>query len=148
MTALSLSAFKNLSLSLTFGILIMMCLGMGIYLVWYSLCFLYLHVYFLHQIKEVFFHYFFLIDFQFLAFSLLLLAPYGMNVGPLEVAPEAVYTTLICLILFPSCSDWLGFFCLFVFYFCFCLLMFQIIDLILGFICSTVVSLQIVLYFN
>ena len=54
-----------------------MCLGMGLFastLVG-TLCFLDLHVYFLHQIKEVFFHYFFQISFQFLALSLLLLAP-------------------------------------------------------------------------
>ena len=38
----------------------MMCLGVGlcIHLVWDSLCFLDLHVYFLHQIREAFFHYF------------------------------------------------------------------------------------------
>ena len=30
-----------------------------IHLVWYSLCFLDLHGYFLHQIKDIFFHYFF-----------------------------------------------------------------------------------------
>ena len=57
----SLAAFKILSLSLTFGILIMMCLGVGlcIHLVWGSLCILGLHDYFLHQIREVFFHYLF-----------------------------------------------------------------------------------------
>ena len=96
-TKFSSLAFKNLSLSLTFGILIMICFGVGLFasIIIRTLHFLDLDVYFLHQIKEVFFHYFFLIDFQFLAFSLLLLAPYGMNVGPLEVAPEAVYTILI-----------------------------------------------------
>ena len=75
----------------------MMYLAVGLFasIIIGTLYFLDLHVYFLHQIREVFFHYFFLIDFQFLAFSLLLLAPYGMNVGPLEVAPEAVYTILI-----------------------------------------------------
>ena len=54
-----------------------------------------LHVYFLHQIREVFFHYFFQIDFQFLALSLFLVAPHDVNIGPLEIVPEAVYTILI-----------------------------------------------------
>ena len=57
----SLAAFEILSLSLTFGILIMMCLGVGLFasILFGRLCFPSLHVYFLHQIKEVFFHYFF-----------------------------------------------------------------------------------------
>ena len=49
---------KILSLSLTFAILIMMCLGVGLFsatLFGDSLCFLDLHVYFLHQIREIFF---------------------------------------------------------------------------------------------
>ena len=74
----SLAAFKILSLSLTFGLLIMMYLGVGLFsyiLLWAFLFFLNLHVYFLHQIREVFFHYFFQIDFQFLALSLLHLVP-------------------------------------------------------------------------
>ena len=72
-----LAAFRILSLSLTFGILISVYLKSGplcIHLVWDSLCFLDLHVYFLHQIRAVFFHYF-SIDFQFLALSIILLAP-------------------------------------------------------------------------
>ena len=65
------------SLSLTLGILIRVCLRMvlWIHLVWDSLCFLDLYVYFLHHIREIFFHYFFQISFQFLALSLLLQAP-------------------------------------------------------------------------
>ena len=58
----SLAAFKILSLSLTFGLLIRMYLGCGplcIHLFWDSLCFLDLYIYFLHQIRGVFFHYFF-----------------------------------------------------------------------------------------
>ena len=43
-----------------------------IYLVQDSSCFMDLHVYFLHKIKEVFFSLFFPIDFQFLVLSLLL----------------------------------------------------------------------------
>ena len=73
----SFAAFKILSLSLTFGILILMSWSgpRRIHLVWDSLCFLDLHVYFLHQMREVFFHYFFKIHFQCFALSLLLLAP-------------------------------------------------------------------------
>ena len=64
------------SLCLTFGILIMMCLGVGLFasIIIETLSFLDLHVYFLHQIREAFFHFFFQIDFQFLALPLLLLA--------------------------------------------------------------------------
>ena len=56
-----LTAFRILYLFLTFGILIMMCLGVGlkVYLVWDSLNFLNLYVYFLHHIREVFYQYFF-----------------------------------------------------------------------------------------
>ena len=69
----SLAAFKILSLSLTLGILFMMCLGVSLFgsTLFGTLCFLYLH--FFHQITEVFFHYFFQIDFQIL--SPLFLAP-------------------------------------------------------------------------
>ena len=59
---LSLAAFKILFLSLTFSILIMMYLRVGkdcIHVVWDSLYFLGLYVYFFHQIREVFFHYLF-----------------------------------------------------------------------------------------
>ena len=88
-----------------------------------------LHVYFLHQIREIFFHYFFKIALQFLALSLLLWHPCEANVGLLEVVPEAPYTFLILKkIVFPSCCS--------VFFFSF--LMFQIIDLNLCFIHSTV----------
>ena len=75
----SLASFKILSLSLTFGISIMMCLRAGlfgypnrvIHPVWVSLCFLYLHVFYLHQIREVFFHQFFkyISNFLFFLFS-------------------------------------------------------------------------------
>ena len=49
------------SLSLTFGILIMMRLGMGLFasILFGTLCFLVLHICFLHQIREIFFHHFF-----------------------------------------------------------------------------------------
>ena len=57
----SLSAFKILSLSLTFGILIMMCLGVVLFgsNLFGTLCASWTYVYFLCQIREVFFHYFF-----------------------------------------------------------------------------------------
>ena len=57
----SVAAFKSLSLSLNFGILILMCLGVGLFvsILFGTLCFLDLHIYFLHQIGEDFFHYFF-----------------------------------------------------------------------------------------
>ena len=55
-----LAAFKILSLSLNFGILIMMCLRpLSVHLVWASLCFLDLCIFFLHQLRRVFSHYFF-----------------------------------------------------------------------------------------
>ena len=55
-------AFKSLSLFLTFVFLIIMCLGVGLFapsILFGTLCFLDLHVCFLHQIRKVFFHYFF-----------------------------------------------------------------------------------------
>ena len=54
-----------------------MWLGLGLFasILFGTLCFLNLHVYFLHQIREVFLSLFFQINFQFLALSLLLLAP-------------------------------------------------------------------------
>ena len=66
-----------------------------IHLVWDSLCFLDLQVYFLHQIREVFFHYFsnrFPIS---CSFSSPCGHPYDMNVGPLEVVLEVAYTILV-----------------------------------------------------
>ena len=68
--AFSLAAFQRLS-SLILGNVIMMCLGVcffGSQLVWDSLCFLDLYVYFFHQIREVFFHYFFKYISNFLLF--------------------------------------------------------------------------------
>ena len=56
----SLAAFKILSLPLTFGILIM-CLSVVLFEsnLLGTLCFLHLYIYFFHQIREVFSHYFF-----------------------------------------------------------------------------------------
>ena len=56
----SLSAFIRVSLSLIFGILIMMCLsgGLGVHLVWNSLYLLDLFDFFLHQVRNVFCHFF------------------------------------------------------------------------------------------
>ena len=107
-----LAASKILSLSLIFGILIMMCLGAGLFgsILFGTLCFLDLHVYFLHQIRKVFFHYFFKQISKFLVFFSFW-HPYDLNVGPLEVVPEAVYTLLIffLILLYSCCSVWLFF---------------------------------------
>ena len=64
--------------------------------IWDSLCFLDLHVYFFHQIKEVFFSLFFQIDFQYIALSLLL-APLWCKCWTSWSCPEAAYTMLIFL---------------------------------------------------
>ena len=67
----SLAALKILSLSPTFSILIMMCLGVGLFgfILLGTLCFLDHYVYILHQVRDVFYHYFFPIGFQFLVLS-------------------------------------------------------------------------------
>ena len=56
----SLGASESLSISLIFGLLMMMCLGVGLLASFLSgtLYFLDLHVYFRHEIREVFCHYF------------------------------------------------------------------------------------------
>ena len=64
---------------------------------WDSLRFLDLHAYFLHQIREVFFHYFFRYISNFLFFLFSCWRPYETNVGHLKVVPEAVYTILVFL---------------------------------------------------
>ena len=136
----SLAAFKILSLSLTFGIWIVMCLGVGLFasILLGTLCFLDLHVYFLHQIREIIFHYFFKYISNFLLFLFSFWHPYDANVGIFEVVSMASYTILGFFgFFFSCCSDWLFFASLF-----------QIIDLIIPFMHSTVVSLWIVLYFN
>ena len=86
------------SLSLTFGFLITTGLEVGL-LGPSSLgvCFLDLHVYFLHQIREVLFHDFFKSISSFLLFLFSFWHPYDANVGPLEVVPEAAYTILFVL---------------------------------------------------
>ena len=85
-----------------------------------SLCFLDLDVYFCHQIRGVFFHYFS----NFLLFLFSFWHPYDVNVGTLKVVPEAAYIVLVCLDSFFFLLFWLV---------VLCFLMFQIIDLILGF---------------
>ena len=61
-----------------------------------------------------------------------------MNVGMFEIVPEAPYTLLIWGILFFCLAVLIGFFCLFVCFGGFGFLIFQITDLILSFIHSTV----------
>ena len=83
----SLAAFKIHSLSLTFGILIMSWCGpLWTQLVQNSLCFLDLYVQFLHQIKEVIFHYFFKQISNFLLFLFSFWHPYDVNVGLLRLS--------------------------------------------------------------
>ena len=121
----SLAAFKILSLSLTLGILIVLRFGVGLFAstLFGTLHFLDLHVYVLHQIRDVFCHYFFDKFSNFLLFLFFFWHLYEANVGPLEVVPEAAYTIIISWILFSSYSS---LFILVVF----CFLMFQIIDFI------------------
>ena len=59
-----------------------------IHLVWDCLCFLDLRVYFLHQIREGFFHYFFKEISNFLLFLFSFWYPSEVNVEPLEVVPR------------------------------------------------------------
>ena len=56
------------------------------------MCFLDLYVYFLHQIREVFFHYFFKEVFNFLFFLLSLWHPYDLGVGTFRDVLECSYT--------------------------------------------------------
>ena len=80
----------------------MMCLGAGLFgfILLVTLCFLDLYVYFLHQIREVFCH-FFQIGFQFLVHSLFSFwHPHDVNVSMLEVVPEAPYTIFIFFLRF------------------------------------------------
>nr|KAF6420660.1 hypothetical protein HJG59_009387 [Molossus molossus] len=81
------------------------CGPLGVHLLWDSLCFLDLYVCFFHQVREVFCHYCFkqVFDFLFSLFSFWHLQ--DVNVGMLEVVPEAPYTILIFLDSF-CCSDW------------------------------------------
>ena len=76
-----------------------MYLGLGVFgfILFGTLCFLDLYVYFIHQVKDVFFHYFkkYFSNFLLSVFSLQL--PNDANVGMLEVVPEAPYTVLIFL---------------------------------------------------
>ena len=105
------------------------CGPLCIPLVCETLCFLDLHVYFLHLIRGVLL--FFKSISSFLLFLFSSWQPYDPNVGMREVIPEGAYTILIFLDSF--------FFLLSLVVLCF--LMFQIVDMTLGFIYSTVVSL-------
>ena len=90
-----------------------------------TLCFLDLYVYFLHQIREVFFHYFFQISFQFLALLLLLLAFLSFRCWYIWRCPTGI---LYCPHFFLGGgfhSFFFLLFCLNAYFF----LMFQIIDL-------------------
>ena len=124
----SLVAFKILSLSVNFCILIMMCFGVVLFgfILFWTLHFLDLYVYFLHQIREVFCH-FFKKGFQFPVLSLLSAPPWckcwfawSCPRGFLHYFHFFEFSFSFC------CSD-----CLFYF------LIFQIGDLILSFIYSS-----------
>ena len=56
----SVAAFRIFSLSLIFCILIMMCLSVDVFgsILFGTLCFLDVYVYFFHQFRDIFFHYF------------------------------------------------------------------------------------------
>ena len=94
----SLAAFNILSLSLTFGILIIICPGVGLFPTFLfgtllpglaCLC--------PSSNQGSFLSLFFQIDFQSLVLSLLPLSPLDANVGLLKVVPQAAYTILIFL---------------------------------------------------
>ena len=142
---LSLAAFKILSLSLTFVILIMMCLGVvlfGYNLFGTLLCFLDLYVYLLCQIREGFFYYYFSNKFLISCSSS---SPSGIQ----------MIQMLALLEMFQSCLILSSFFfflnsCFFILlqlnvYF---FLVFQIVDLNPSFFPFTAGTLQIYLYFT
>ena len=129
----SFAAFKILS----FWILIMLCLGVYLFgIIWGSLCFLDLYIYFLHQIREVFWHF----SNRF-SISCSLSSPSNYPMTTLMLVHLKLSQRLLTLSIFFSSFcfllSWLG--CLFVCLFCF--LIFQIADLFLGFIYSIVDSL-------
>ena len=134
-----MAAFKILSLSLTFCILIVLCLAVGLFgflLLGTILYFLDLYIYFLLQVKEVFFHELLKIGFNFL---LSLSPPSGTPMMWMLVCSK-MFQRLIA----PSSLFWIFFsFCCFdwVFSFFFGFLIFQITVLILCFIYCTVDSL-------
>ena len=106
-----------------------------IHLVWNSLYFLDLHVYFFHQMKEVFFHYFS----DRLPLSCSFSSPSGT---PMMWMLEAWYECLKLSQKLLMLSSVLGGSFFFLFWLLvFSFLMFPIIDLIRGFIHSTVVTL-------
>ena len=130
----SLGASESLSISLIFGLLMMMCLGVGLLASFLSgtLYFLDLHVYFLHEIREVFFHYFS----NRLPISCSFSSPSGT---PMMWMLDLLNLFQRLLTLSSSFLD--SFFFLFFCMVVFCFLMFQIIDVILSFIRFIVVSL-------
>ena len=131
----SLVAFKILSLSLTFGILIMLCLAVGLFasILFGTLCFLDLHVYFLHQsgkFSSIIFSNRFPIS---CSFSSPTGIPMMQMLEYLKLSHRLLALSSFLHILFSTCCySQLGFFAS---------LCFLIIDLILSFIYSTVVSL-------
>ena len=80
-----------------------------VHLVWHSLCFPYLDIYFLLQVQKVFSHNF--IKYIFDPFlSLFFWDPCNANVSMLDVLPEIPQTVLILKICFSfCCSDWVIF---------------------------------------
>ena len=71
----------------------MSCCGpLWVQLVWDTLYFLDLYVYFLHQIRELFFHYFFIYIFNFLPIPFW--HPYDLDVVKFGDVPEDPYSIL------------------------------------------------------
>ena len=105
------SSFKILSLSLNFDILIMMCLGVGLlgFIFIGTLCFLNICDFFLHQVKEVFCHYFLKQVLYPLLTFLSFLNPYDADVMfLLSQSSFKLFSSLWCLFSF-WCFIWVFF---------------------------------------
>ena len=108
-----LAAFRNLSLSWNFVILIMMCLEVGLFgfLLIGTLCFLDLCDFFSHQIREIFHHYFFkqvfypLLFFFFSSGIPIIWILLRFMLSCISLNPSSVFLSLFSL----SCSFWVFF---------------------------------------
>ena len=121
--SLSLNLYFNYDVVLVWASLGSSCFGPLLVLDFY--------VYFLHQVREISCHYFFKYVFNFLLSLFSFWHPYDVNIGMLKVVLEALSIIFIFIIFFLFAVR-LG---------CFLLLLLQIADLILCFICSSADSL-------